>query len=261
MKSAALRRKTSRLSLESLEPRHALAGLIDVVFEPAGGHVSIHGDDQDNHVRVEHVAVDVNRNLYQISVSSTSGPMRFLNSLTGDSIVTESPIVLPAGGGGAVLDIDTGKGNDAVEVSSTARPNGSASLDWMYLSIQTGNGDDQVQLDDLQAPLGVFTGHGADRVLLRECDGHISDPIFSDAFIDTGFGDDRVDMVGSNNYVTMLVYLGAGDDVLAGDPEAILALDTFLAADGGNGFDRLLNADYFHADERPWAFPWFEDLG
>ena len=245
----------AQLFVTQLEAREVPAGMIDVFDQ--GSYLEIRGDNNDNHLRVEYIRAEDVPVGYQVRVSSETGPIRYVNASSGESFITDAPIVLPAHLGGGELYIETGNGDDRIDVLGTARPNANAYMEWGYISIASGNGDDRVLLDDVLAPLSVSTGNGADLVTLRNCSGHIFDSVFSNADIETGAGNDRVVLRGTFNYASNLIRLGAGDDVLEGDAEATLPPNIVVFVDGGDGFDRVMHADYFRVQ---WPFSGIEEI-
>jgi hypothetical protein len=233
----------ARLTVTALEDRAVPAGMLEALYQP--GSLELLGDGSANHVRVEMPT------RHQIVVSSQTGPIQFLDPITGEPTLTDQ-LVLPAPYG---LYIFTGNGSDDIEVIG---PPGSdiVFFDLLIVEISSENGDDHILIDDLRAPLFVSTGHGSDLVTMRECYGYEQDPdsLYSLADINTGSGDDRFVMLGTNRFDILFVQLGAGDDVLEGDATAgagyLRTELSSLTIDGGGGYDRLLNVAYFNV-----AFP------
>ena len=74
----------AQLSVTQLEARDVPAGMIEVNMS---GVLNISGDNENNHIRVEKPY------LFQVVVSSDSGPIRYYDSLSGQFVITTDPVV------------------------------------------------------------------------------------------------------------------------------------------------------------------------
>lgn len=243
-----VRRSTSsnhaQLSVTLLEAREIPAGMIEVgmFIGSSESFLGIAGDNKDNHIRVERP------NPAQVVVSSDSGPIRYYDSVSGQFIITTDPVVFtdyvsffPQ----LNCDIQTGNGDDVVEVTGDG---------YYDLRITTERGNDQVLVAAGTANSRIDTGLGDDLVTLRDCVGTYGWPSYTSVF--TGAGDDRVDLRGTNHFAGLFISLGNGDDGLEGDSNSgsSLTCDSSFAVYGGEGRDRMLNADYFTANQPPLFF-------
>jgi hypothetical protein len=124
-------------------------------------------------------------------------------SITGDNKANQFIIVAGAGD-------TTVTGLDGTTINGVAE----AYFDDFYdLEIDTGNGDDEVEVVDMISALSVKTGNGNDTVLITEDEFF---PIAFDYFdIDTGNGNDRVELWNLNTlFCDMNITMGKGDDYL-----------------------------------------------
>ena len=105
------------------------------------------------------------------------------------------------------------------------------------LKIDTGNGDDKVDLIDIYGFIGqdasITTGNGSDTVIIRPASFDSSVEILS---IDTGNGDDFVDIADSA-FLDANVKLGNGNDTIkfSGD----IGFFGTVVFDGGHGSDTI----------------------
>lgn len=158
--------------------------------------------------------------------------------------------------GHAALNLETGAGDDEVMILARG---------WVQrLDIGTGIGDDVVTVDMVEDAvfydLRIWTGWGRDHVLLR-AESELSQPRYeSQAIIMTEAGEDVVQFEGAYlGGMSVLAHLGAGDDMLLGDPDCTLP-DEYpmlrVEAIGADGHDTVLNASYFS-----WLYlAWFESV-
>jgi hypothetical protein len=144
--------------------------------------------------------------------------------------------------GSSNLEIDTGNGDDAVFVR----------IDAVFargLDVRTGNGDDSVVVDFSNSRFAdlfeIDTGNGSDFVGLNF--GSESFPRMQIlSIVSTGRGEDVVELDGQflSYTPTLFISLGSGDDSLIGDSDPSYN-PARIRADGGTGFDSILNQGYF----------------
>lgn len=240
--------RRAALSVTLLEDRAVPAGMIDVVHNGRIGVIEIQGDNEANHVRVEKVGIP------QARISSDSGPIRVTDALTGEVVITTEPFVLF----GFDLTVQTGNGDDDIEITSAGPPHPFGFIQWEHVGIDSGHGNDRVLVENLIIQwLDVWTGTGDDSVSLRECIHDWSENP-AGATIDTGSGNDCVS-IGGLTALLLHIGLGQGDDVLEGDPTTRMPGGFHrVYVDGGSGFDRLSNPDYFSFGTPPFDF---EEIG
>lgn len=143
-----------------------------------------------------------------------------------------------------IVNISTGNGNDHVLVE--------AGVQFGTLNVDTGGGNDSVSLDYSQSVIfsgfNIVTGNGDDAVALQFGESTYF-PFLgaSSSHIDTGLGNDAVQFGGvwNDQGNTIIVNLGAGNDMLIGDANAMLGNSSKLSVQGGAGNDLVLNFSYF----------------
>lgn len=121
----------------------------------------------------------------------------------------------------SVLSITTGNGDDQVAVQEPLTGNSLGSVEFHNLLVQTGAGDDTFLVDDLTGnsivlnvdSLTVTTAGGSDSVALQDLRARI-------VRIQTGEGDDDVSLGDGFSGDDMRVSAGAGDDTVAVDSTA-----------------------------------------
>lgn len=230
------------LCVEELDARRLLAGDVTVILTEFG--YDLVGDNEANSIRIKKIASR------QFLVQGENGTT--LNGEAVDLIIDGSLGEISLGGGDdsfsydygfptlteQAIRLDTGNGDDQVYL----RVGGGAFID-------TGNGDDTLQLDidDAQAFFSAFrlnTGRGNDRVRVAVANSIETSTNIRSFFLDTGAGDDVVQFRGWLGSGFKFVALGAGDDVLIGDADAVIPYGK-LAVSGGSGNDTVISAAYF----------------
>jgi len=224
-KAERARARRTFLSVETLEERTVLAG--NVLASITGGNLRLIGDAQSNQIAIERTgpqSVQISSLDSSTRINNQAGPIT-LNGFT-------SGMVAVLGGGDDVLRfsgtstelfrvfgnavIDTGTGNDTVEFSNHSV--------WNNLVLTTGAGNDRViGLRDLTGAAAT-TGWG-----LR---------VGQNAVINTGAGDDEVNLRNSAFLKNFVLDAGTGNDRvdLRNNEFQFISVHN-----GGPGFDTLNN--------------------
>src|SRR5688572_21494406 len=200
--------------MQALEGRMMLAGHITAIVN-ANGYLTITGDAQGNE--------------FTISKSGVTGNQIKITGQNGTTINKNRRGEVTLNGLTASVRVNTGAGNDIVRVDNSTLPGG--------LSIETGDGDDQIFLSAVETTgrLYVATGAGAD--LLNTSDGEIG----LTTEIHMGAGDDIVDLSGTSFVFRFFAGLGAGDDIFLPGDSTFKREQRFV--DGQGGSDRIVEED------------------
>ncbi|MFM9057582.1 MAG: hypothetical protein ACKOSQ_00370 [Planctomycetaceae bacterium] len=189
-------RKPARLSLECLERREVKAGNVQAWVD-ASGTLNVVGDGASNGVQITQVSSTsyTVSGLYQYGATGING----FSSRTFSNVRTDIAVNLGNGddylaiggttaGGRARLDDDLrivmGAGHDTVDIWALTNRD-----DNDYMSIDTGSGDDRVNLFNVScnAGLEVKTGSGNDRLTMgNSAAGWM--------YADLGTGNDQADV-------------------------------------------------------------------
>ena len=224
-------RRQKRLNLEALEERCVPAGNVTATLHDSAV-LSIVGDCAGNSIRVE-----VGQS------GDTVSPKYVRIDALDDTLVNGQTSALFEVPGGLTLKMDLRDGADSVDAAILLTTGG-----LNFLDIDTGHGDDVV---DVSVPGGGFlwgfwaidTGNGNDRVSIR---GAATETLLDSLTIRTGNGDDQVAFDGA--FVARPEFrpslsLGLGDDALIGG--TVGSFSSSLSITGGNGLDTVINAAYF----------------
>ncbi len=135
------------------------------------------------------------------------------------------------------IQIETGRGADTVVLAGPTSTT---------ISVDTGRGDDYVEIERgpegrSPKPLTINAGRGADHILIRQLSDQAT--VMS---IETGQGNDRVTFTDSEIMREPgLIDMGPGDDVLVGsDDRTNVDISRGLIL-GGDGVDTVINPLYF----------------
>jgi VCBS repeat-containing protein len=198
LKDRRARARQTFLSLEQLEERTVLAGNITATI--TAGSLRLIGDAQDNQVLVQRTGTT------SLQLSSLDGTTR-INGQSG-------PVTLSNFTAG--ITASTGNGNDLLRFSGSStdlfRVFGNAMID-------TGSGDDTVQFSNFSVwnSLTLTTGTGNDKVLgVRDFAGVGTNVwglrVGQDAVINTGTGDDSIELRNSAILRNFVLDANAGND-------------------------------------------------
>lgn len=231
------------LCFEQLDTRRLLAGDVTVVLTEFGYEIT--GDNQANSICVEKIA---DRQFLVRGENNTT-----LNGESVDLVINGSLGHISLGGGDdsfsydyrfirsfeQPISLDTGNGDDQVYLRVGTAAN-----------VDTGNGNDtlNLEIEDAQGYGSDFrldTGRGDDQVRVTIANNSQASTNISSFYLDAGNGDDIVEFHGwvLPDYYAV-VTLGAGDDLLIGDADASVPYRK-LAVSGGSGHDTVVSADYF----------------
>jgi hypothetical protein len=183
--------------VERLEGRRLLSGNVTVVLDPATFTLVVHGDNKSNDIVIPPFG-DISYTIVGRNGTTVNGAA-FADLYTGDAVPN--------------FAIDMGNGEDVVELGEN--PPGRRYI-VNDLVIRTGNGSDTVKVDaTVDGNLDIDTGNGDDHVEL------IGAWVFGNLKINTGNGDDSITLdygdfgenrVGGNSSMDG----GRGQDVLTG---------------------------------------------
>jgi hypothetical protein len=221
--------------------------------------LTIQGDNQSNDIRI------VERNVGEFVIEGLNG-----TTVNGQPSVTlqipaeywgwysdvnlglgDDSLIYDIGNDWALghfRDVETGQGDDVVVILATA------GLE--RTSISTGNGNDtvvfDVQASILSGNIDIDTGFGDDDVLFDStAAGGMTWIAYSSIDLSMGHGADKLQFNGSFLFNSgpedFQVEFGQGDDELVGDATGSLRGD--FRAIGEQGFDTVVNADYFSISE------------
>ena len=211
-------------------------------------HLVIVGDVKDNTICV---TVDDTYHAVIDAIDDTT-----VNGLSTVELSSDLPIVS--------VSIDLGNGDDSLEYlcesdlvysATIVLGNGhdSVAVDqqgtmW-EIRVDTGVGDDSVALHmgawsfaNWNGVFQISTGVGQDVVIIESADTNPYGRYGSR--VDTAEGNDTVMFTGLVAKEFTEVVLGAGDDLLVGDPD-IMPDYEYFRADGGLGHDTVLTSSYF----------------
>jgi large repetitive protein len=203
-------RSKRTLSLEQLEKREVFAGMVFATFNPASNTIQITGDVQDN----------------QIDVSDGAGAL-VIQGKTGTLVNGLPQVAFPTGRN---LTINLGAGNDKAFIHdaalSSVQYNDQVGANTVRLenlnvtgnvAVSTGQEIDIVRAINMSAGgnVRIETRDGNDRVSFQGSVGLVDapNPGIRDLLIDTGVGNDRVDVAQTRVNGNITIDLGAGNDV------------------------------------------------
>jgi hypothetical protein len=265
-----------RLQIESLEPRHALAG--NVVAVLTEGTLTILGDDQANGVNIVY---DVATQSHRVEGFDLGGAPTTINGQLGSALapvfsgvkhinvqLAEGDDALHFGAADQVytaiakkLAIDMGSGNDTLELGRAGNGAGAADpvLHRLYVKkgiwVNLGSGDDELTIANLKTSksLIVLAGDGNDDVNFATeftASGATEGTMFpvvvkGNLHIHLGQGEDSL----------TLLHVGVGQNVKIVDPAgaSIIAIADFAANERisintGHVIDQVI-LDYVSADD------------
>ena len=224
---ATRRRQPTLSSFEGLEPRACMAGDVDAVVN--GGVLQITGDDLGNDIEV--------RQLTNLVLPFGTSQLFQVTGRNGTTVNGKPADILTFNGND--LRINLKGGDDRLDIKGT-----DLRMKLNRLTIETGSGDDQVDIDDLEV-LGTGTttirlGGGGTDVDFLEVD---ASRFVGDVKITTGDGDDTVEFgAGTDTDVLgrLTVETGDGNDdvVIGGDFDPIDIVGN-LVVKTGDGDDTV----------------------
>jgi len=194
--------RSKRLGFERLEDRALMAG--NVTATVTNGYLSVIGDDLSNSVALESTAT---AGVYRVYGLPSAAVQTKINNV--DMSVTGSFVEVTGVTQGVTIDLRGG--DDQLTFGSLAQP---VIAFPRWLKIDTGTGDDQVELGRAQDNLAV----GAVAVSVR-----------TDLSINTGAGDDTVSVANLIARKGVQINTGDGDD-------HVLFLTSFVPTSGSEQF-------------------------
>jgi hypothetical protein len=197
--------------MEGLEGRTMLAGHITAVVN-ARGYLNITGDAQGNE--------------FTITKSGVTGNQIKITGQNGTTINKKRVAEVTLRGFTQSVRMNTGGGDDVVNVDNSTLPGG--------LSIETGDGDDQVFINTVNTTGRLFVSTGAGDDLLNTREGQVD--ITTE--IHMGAGNDVVDLSGTAFTFRFFAGLGAGDDLFLPGDSTFKREQRFV--DGQGGVDRIV---------------------
>lgn len=212
-------------ALEVLEPRLLLDGNVNVLMD--GGELNISGDDLANRIKLE-PGDEPN----EVKITSVGPGTTTINGVVGPVFrqgVKRIRIKLEGGGDTLILDglqlprktsVDTGTGDDTVQVINGTTAAGNLKIDTSY-----GNGTVEIGRDDpgnpdnvtIRGGLSIRARDGNDQVKIRQ-----GTTVQKNVVVETYDGDDTVTVDGAQIKGNLTINATQGDDgvQVVGEPPA-----------------------------------------
>jgi hypothetical protein len=219
-------KRNQHFTIDTLEPRRLLSGNVSVSYD--GTTLLVVGDNAANEILI---------------TDSAAGYL--VNGLSSTHVNGGASFAVDTGGNFADITVRTGNGDDLVQLG--VAPPAAPTLTGQAIRVDTGNGNDTVDLAATIAnvSLSVTTGNGNDTV---QSPFYRVGPLdfftlIGDFSIDTGNGDDLVQLPATTDldffsYVAgnLIINTGNGNDAIATEGAEVGGA---IQIDSGNGADSL----------------------